>query len=164
MKTLFSTLLLLTWSLWFGGQMTLVICVTALFHHDKALGIQGAPYLFLAYEPYQMIVALIALASSASLLLLTRRRLQIWTTLLLFIAAIGAFASVAIITPRIMQLRAEDKIQTPEFDTLHHRATNVYSSEAVLLLLAGLLIPHALRTTESPKTIHESAPAPAPLA
>jgi len=39
-----SLLLLLAWGLWFGGQVTLVILIVALFRSDRSTAVRAGPF------------------------------------------------------------------------------------------------------------------------
>src|SRR5207248_8810163 len=61
------------------------------------------------------------------------------------LSALGAIATATIHIPRMERLRAEGQGQSPAFKTLHAQASMVYVSQTLLLFVAGLLIPVAMR-------------------
>jgi hypothetical protein len=81
------------------------------------------------------------------------------------VATCVAVAETTLVTPRVQKLSAEGMRGTPEFDRAHHVSSRVYSSGAVVLLVAGLLLPAAIQrdaaTTSSlpPRTSEETASA-----
>ena len=140
MTRVISTILLVFWGLWFGGNIALFIFVSALFRHDRALAVDAAPVLFVSFERYHLILA----AASAILAgaWLTRERGRATTVLfvLLLVAGTAAAVSGAVITPKIMQLRREHRIESADFKRTHGISMMVYSAEALTLLAAGVAL------------------------
>jgi hypothetical protein len=145
MRNLFSFLTLLTWALWLGGMVTLFICVMALFHTERASAIVAAPHMFLIFERYQLVLAAIALSSTFAWRFTTRLPPLVALFVLLTLAALGAVATPMYVTKKMGELRAENKVSSPEFQQLHRKATWIYRAQAVLLLAAGFPLLLGLR-------------------
>lgn len=162
MRYLFSFLTTLAWALWFGGAMTLMILVIHLFRTDRSVAIQAAPMMFVQFAKYQVILAAAALLFSAVWRLIEPR--AILTTIFVLFAgsAIATVLIAAVITPRMETLRIAGQTHTAQYAKLHGESGIAYSADAVLLLLAGLLLPRAMRaktlTPEAPETVTEADP------
>jgi hypothetical protein len=61
------------------------------------------------------------------------------------VATCIAVAETTLVTPRVQKLAAEGMRETPEFQQAHQLSSRVYSSGAVVLLVAGLVLPAAIR-------------------
>ena|SRR5258705_11548216 len=150
MSRIYSFVALLGWSLWLGGLITLFISVTTLFRRDHALAQQAAPHLFLVFEQYQLILAAVALTSTFAWRLSSRIMLLNMMFLMLALAALGAVASPMYFTKRMESLREQGRTNSPEFRKLHGQSMGVYTGEAVLLLIGGLILFAALKKPASP--------------
>jgi hypothetical protein len=137
MRRSLAVVTLLSWGLWFGGMMALILFVTRLFQtsHDLAAG--AAPVLFKSFAIYQLIVGAIACASATALTLLTRRSLHALLTLAL-IAALGIAIVLRSWTIEMMSLDRTDVQQVARFLQMHRGSTNLYSTAAILLLIGGV--------------------------
>src|SRR5689334_3269113 len=78
-----SVILLISWGLWFGGMIALVLFIMRLFGADRDLGTHAGPVMFETFANYQIIVGLVACAVGTLLTILTRRRVHGVATLLL---------------------------------------------------------------------------------
>jgi hypothetical protein len=144
MSRILSTVLMVLWGLWFGGAMALFIFVVALFRHDRPLAIAGAPILFLAFERYHLILGVLTLAACGGWIAAGQSRAKTMLLLALMAASTAAVVSSTIVTPKIIELRQQNRIQTPEFERAHKMSTRIYTSEAVLLLIAGIFLASAM--------------------
>jgi hypothetical protein len=142
MQTLLRTIATVTWGLWFGGMMALLIFVIRLFGESRETGIIAAPVLFRAFATYQLIVGTIALLAAALLAYLSRSRVMFIATAFLALAWVAALPTWSI-THRIDAMRQNDQTQTEDFRRLHHRSELIYSGSAICVLLAGLMLPVA---------------------
>jgi len=133
MRTILRIIAIYAWALWLGGLITTFIFVLTLFHEDHDLAVQTAPRLFHAFERYQLILAAVALLSSILLK-------KTWTSALFVLTAIGAVVSPLFITPRISEMQRLGQTHTPQFGQIHGLSMLVYNADAVLLLLAGLML------------------------
>jgi hypothetical protein len=140
MHSLLRCTTLIIWSLWFGGIMGLFLSVQVLFHQtDRPIFLASAPKLFIAFERYQLFLAV------AAVLLAFIRRLisplsHLTALCILFsLATIGAIIEPTLITPRIEALRIQGATHTPEFLRLHGLSMCVYVTVAILLLVAGIV-------------------------
>jgi hypothetical protein len=150
MKTLwltriFATMALLSWALWLGGMMALFIFVQTLFGRDRPLAMEAAPVLFAAFERYQLIVAVAAVASLAGWGLASGRGLIRVIFLMVGLAAAGAAAGPVLISGRMQALRAQGLSGTAEFRRLHGQSMVIYVGQALLLAGAGVLLAEAIR-------------------
>ena len=133
-------MILLLWGLWFGGTIALFIFVVSLFRHDRPLAIQGAPILFITFERYQLILGATLLALSGAWIIAEKSRPKMLFLVALMAASTAAVVSSTVITPKIMELRRTNRVETQEFKTAHGRSMMVYSSEEVMLLIAGIVL------------------------
>ena len=148
MHRLLTTVVLLAWGLWFGAIVMVFVTVTSLFStfpEDRRTAGAAAAGVFRRFEAMELVVAPVALLGA---ILLRGRsshpRSATLAAALLAVAAVGASASHFYLTPRIDRLRGEGVPSTsPEFRSLHRASSAVYSSQAVALLAAGLLLPGA---------------------
>lgn len=146
MHRLLSTLVLLAWGLWFGAIVMVFVAVTSLFStfaDQRQVAGAAAAGVFRRFEVLQLVAAAVAVV--AAFLLRTRGRggrAATGLVGLLALAAVGALASTFVLTPRIDALRKQGVPSSSEqFKTLHRASSMVYSSQAVILLAAGLLLP-----------------------
>jgi hypothetical protein len=158
-----SVLLTLTWALWFGGQATLVILIMTLFKSDRPTAVRAGPYMFHAFERYQLALAGIATACALALWIITRRRRLAIMLGCFVLATVGALISITTTTKQMERLWHEGRAESPEFASLHRRSRTLYNSEFALLLIAGCILPAAMRIT-SPRTASTSDPAKEPPA
>jgi hypothetical protein len=154
MITLLKILIQITWALWFGGVMGLFLSVQVLFHQtDRAVFLASAPRLFLAFEKYQILLAVTSLVLTLTWCATARTRRLTWLLTLFAIAALGAVVEATTITPRIEALRIAGETHTPQFLRLHGLSMCVYMGVAITLLAAGIL--QALDSAAKPA--HRSA-------
>ena len=146
MHRLLSTIVLLAWGLWFGAIVMVFVAVTSLFGtFAEAPQVAGAAAagIFRRFEVLQLAAAAVALVGAFALR--SRTRAGVAGTAAVAILALamgGAFASSFVLTPRIDDLRRKGvPSSSPEFKSLHRASSAVYSSQAVLLLAAGMLLP-----------------------
>jgi hypothetical protein len=97
--------------------------------------LESAPRLFIAFERYQLVLAVVALVSC---LIARPPRLAALIGLFGF-ATVLAVIETAMITPRIEGLRILGETHTPEFLRLHGLSMCVYMAIAIALLLAGVV-------------------------
>jgi hypothetical protein len=155
---------LLAWSLWLGGLVLLFVVVQTLFAIEpRETFIEVAPRIFLAFERYQLLLAGLALLGTFAWRVASPSR-AIATVFTLFAAAtLGALASSLIITPRLELLRLHDQLQSPQFAQLHGISMLVYTTQVILLAVAGLVVTIQMRPAP-PRTTPETASASAPRA
>jgi hypothetical protein len=170
-RRLLCTVVLLTWGLWLGGMVMLFAALPTIFR-TPGFGreVQGAfaGRLFPVFERMQLVFAAVALLATAAWWIAGRARLKLALFALFALGTITAVFETTRITPRIEVMVADGRRGTPEFNRMHQLSTRVYMAGAVVLLIAGLVLPSAIRgdaTTikESPlpppQTSEETAPA-----
>src|SRR3954447_12933804 len=119
MQRLVSICALLAWALWTGALGALFLFVTTLFHNNRELAVQAAPQLFLAYQRYHLILAVIALASTVAWRVLVPSKSLVALFVVLGIAACcGVAVAIWIIGP-MEQLRINGMSGGAEFRRLH---------------------------------------------
>src|SRR5689334_20958183 len=100
MRSVFSTVALLTWSLWFGALIGLFVFVLTLFHNNREIAVQAAPQLFVAFQRYHLILAAVALASAFAWHIASQSKIVLGMFILLSVAACcGVVVSVWIVGP-----------------------------------------------------------------
>ena len=146
MHRLLSTIVLLAWALWFGAIVMVFVAVTSLFKtfpDRRPVAGLAAAGVFRSFEALELIAAPLALIAALAL----RRRgigsgASVLLVSLLSLATLGALTARFLITPRIEALRSQGVASSSDqFKTLHRSATGVYTSQAVVLLAAGLVLP-----------------------
>jgi uncharacterized membrane protein len=154
MQKALKVLLAVSWSLWLGGMIALLIFVVRLFKASHDIGAVAAPVLFRTFAHYQIIVGIIACASGTLLTLRTRRTAHALMTLVM----LGAFASALLIrgwTFEMESLRAAGRSGGPEFKAMHAKSSMAYSTSAGLLLISGvgwiLTLPTSRTERETPR-------------
>jgi hypothetical protein len=162
MRYVLALLATLAWGLWFGGMVALFLFVSHLFVNDRATAIVAAPKMFLVFERFQFFVATLAIVSAALWRLVDKRR----TITLLFVffamSAVGTIASATLIRAPMEKLRLEGQTSAPQFQRLHKASEKLYTMQAVLLLVGGIMLPSALRIPPRPGTETEVEPRTAP--
>ena len=158
-----SLAVLLAWGLWFGALMALFVFVQVLFRTDRSIAVKAAPILFITFEKCQLALAAAALIVTAIWRLRSPRVILTVMFALFCVASIAAIVPPITITPKMEALRLAGESNSPQFKALHGRTMIFYMTEAISLLVAGLLLPKILRDA-SPETASGSAPASAPLA
>jgi hypothetical protein len=154
MVHLFRALLGLIWGLWFGGVIALFVFAVALF---KQLGREIAPQatqvLFPTFERYHLVLAALALLVCVGWRVIGKSRAASWVFAFFAIATCAATTSAIFLTPKIMELTRNGKAGTPEFWKTHGMSNLVYMTEAVALLVAGIIqltAERGLRRASSP--------------
>lgn len=151
MRYFLSTLVCLAWALWFGGLITLFLVVTQLskiFVDRRDIFGESGSGVFIMFERYQLIVGAVALISAFALRLVSPLIVRTAFFSLLFLAAMGAVASPLWITPKIEALRLVGQTTGPQFRKLHGLSMMVYSADALILFIAGTLLPATIQTRD----------------
>ena len=164
MKTLAATVVTLAWGMWLGGLGTLFALLGTIFNtpgYSRSQQGDFAQRLFPVFERMQLIFAAAALLGTAAWWFVNRRGLKMVLFALFAVATCVAVAETTIVTPRVQKLSAEGMRGTPEFEKAHQLSSRVYSSGAVVLLVAGLLLPTTIKrdgaTASPPRTSGETA-------
>ena len=147
MRYFISILVSIAWALWFGGLITLFLVVTQLskiFVDRRDIFGQAGSGTFIMFERYQLVVGALALISAFALRLVSPAVVRTALFSVLFLAAVGAVASPLWITPKIEALRIAGETTNPQFKKLHGVSMAVYSADALILLIAGTLLPAAI--------------------
>jgi putative Mn2+ efflux pump MntP len=145
MRRILSTLVTLTWALWFGGLLMLFIAVSSIFvtfpkeHHDLAG--QAAAHLFRIYNAYQLVLAAVSLIGTFIWYVVGPPRVKMGLFLLFALATVVACIITMYVAPHIEMLQQKGLMQTPEFQQLHVHAMIAYVTETVVLLIAGAFLP-----------------------
>ena len=145
MRSVWAILTTLAWGLWFGGMGTLFLLVSYLFVADRATAVVAAPRMFFAFERYQLGVAAVAILSAALWRLGAKRAVVTAIFVLFALTAVGTIVSATAIRPQMERLRLAGVSSGEEFQRLHKSSERLYSAQAVLLLIAGLVLPTALK-------------------
>ncbi|HEY1628638.1 MAG TPA: hypothetical protein VGF52_02195 [Tepidisphaeraceae bacterium] len=137
MSRIIATIVMLAWALWFGGMIALMIFVIRLFNTSREIGIATAPILFRSFANYQIAIGLLAAGAGTFLTLITRRNAHAILSLLMIVTLAAAIV-VRGWTFEMERLRLSGQLQSVRFQSLHNRSSMLYSSEAILLLIAGV--------------------------
>lgn len=139
---------LLAWALWFGALVALFVFVTTLFHNEREIAVQAAPQLFVAFQKYHLILAAVALASTVAWRIASQSRIVLAIFILLGLAVCcGVAVSVWIVGP-METLRQQGLSGSDEFKRLHGRSMMLYTGQALLLLISGIVLPIAIASDE----------------
>ena len=147
-RRLLSTAVMVAWGLWLGGMVMLFVALPTIFGtpgFDREVRGAFAARMFPVFERMQLVFAAVSLIATASWWLAGRARLKLVLFTLLTLATIAAVAESTMVTPKIERLRAQGLRGTPEFDRMHGLSTRVYAAGAAVLLIAGFVLPAAIR-------------------
>lgn len=136
----------LAWGLWFGGMVALFLFVSYLFVSDRSTAMLAAPKMFFVFERYQLGVATVAIIAAAAWRLSTPRAVITAIFILFALSAAGTVVSATFVRAPMEQLRRESQSGGPAFERLHKASERIYTAQAVLLLIAGVILPSALRS------------------
>jgi hypothetical protein len=143
-------LVCIAWALWFGGLGSLFLFFTRLFAEDRQTALQAAPRMFLAFERYQLLLAMAALVGVVIWRVLAKSLRVTVLFWMLAIASLPAALGPMLLTSRMEQLRVRGQSSSPEFKKLHGQSMIVYCAETLVLLAAGLTLPWAMREDDKP--------------
>jgi hypothetical protein len=165
---LLCTFVTLAWGLWFGGLVTLFAVLGTIFTTGPfEREVQGAfaARLFPMFERMQLIFAAVALLGTAAWWMGRRAKIKLALFGLFALATLAAVIETTMITPKIEAMRVASQRETPEFQRMHGVSSRVYMSGAVVLLVAGLMLPHAIRgdakreeTDDTPFAVSQTEP------
>jgi hypothetical protein len=141
-------LVCIAWALWFGGLGSLFLFVTRLFAEDRPTALNAAPRMFLAFERYQLLLAMAALLGAVVWRVLAKNVRVTVLFWMLAAASLPAALGPMFLTARMEQLRVRGESSSPEFKKLHGESMIVYCTETLVLLAAGLTLPWAMREEE----------------
>lgn len=166
MNRLLSMIVSLAWALWLGGLVTLFATLGTIFTmpgFDRETQGAFAARLFPMFERMQLIFAAVSLLSTAAWWIAGRSRLKLALFGMFAVATLVAVFETTRVTPAVQRLVATGQRGTPEFERMHNLSTRVYTSGAVVLLVAGFVLPGAIRSdvriVQPPRTSEETAPA-----
>jgi hypothetical protein len=162
MRSVWTILTILAWGLWFGGMVALFLFVSYLFLSDRATAVVAAPRLFFVFERYQLGVAAMAILSAAMWRLGVKRAALTAIFALFALTAAGTVVSAVAVRPSMERLRQQGVSSGPEFHRLHKVSERLYTVQAALLLVAGVMLPWAARTNAPPQTGSSTVPPTAP--
>jgi hypothetical protein len=158
----------IAWGAWLGGLGTLFAVLGTIFNtpgYSRAQQGDFAQRLFPVFERMQLIFAAVALLGTAAWWFLNRLGLKLVLFSIFAVATCVAVAETTFVTPQVQRLSAEGLRGTPQFDRAHHLSSKVYSSGAIVVLVAGLLLPSVIRrdgvksASSTPRTSEETVPA-----
>ena len=158
MRQVWALVTTLAWGLWFGGMVALFLFVSYLFVSDRATAMVAAPKMFFAFERYQLAVATVAIIAAAAWRLSTRRVVLTAIFVLFALSAAGTVVGATFIRGPMEQLRVEGRSSGPEFTRLHKASERVYIGQAVLLLIAGIILPSAHQAVVRPDPLPDKEP------
>jgi len=149
----FSLLTSIVWGLWFGGMIALFLFVSYLFVADRTTAVVAAPKMFQVFERYQLIVAAAALIASAGWRMLVPRAAISAIFTCCALCTVGVVLSATLIRPPMERLREQGESSGAQFQRLHRISERVYSAQAIVLLVGGIILHSAL----TPRPPHETA-------
>jgi hypothetical protein len=134
--------------MWFGGLVSLFLFVTRLFAEDRPTALLAAPRMFLAFERYQLLLAMAALLGAFVWRVLAKSVRVTVLFWMLAAASVPAALGPVFLTSRMEQLRVRGESSSPEFKRLHGESMIVYLGETLILFAAGLTLPWVMREKE----------------
>lgn len=137
-------------ALWLGGIVALAIFVMRLFMQSREIGAVGAPVLFRVFATYQLVLAILALILTFTLWRMVRLSLSRVLACLVLAATVLAIFSSGYLVPRIEQLQRDGQVDTPAFQKFHSLSRTVYSTHALVLLAAVIILPIIIRRMDHP--------------
>ncbi len=114
----------LAWAAWFGGLVTLFTLVSVLFKQDRA--------------------AAVVLIATTAWRLVDRRAILTALFGLFALATLAAVLEPVYISGEMQRLRIAGESGSERFRQLHGRSMMVYVGEALVLLVAGVMLPNAI--------------------
>ncbi len=150
-RLLLSRIVLISWGLFFGANLAVFVIMLALFRELPGVAGQAGGTIFTAYERLALLVGAVLLIGLATLRLRFKRAAATLAFVLIGLASLTVMASSLWVTPRINQMRLEKQTTTPAFRSLHGRSMLLFSGQALLLLITGLILPATWR--EGPNTL-----------
>jgi uncharacterized membrane protein len=137
------------WAMWFGGIITLLLAVSAVFgefplEHRATAG-KATAAMFRAFGLYELALAAGAMIGAVALRLRYPSALRTAIFVLLALSAIAASVTTGVVTPAIEELRRAGESNTVDFKRLHGQAMMLFASRTLLLLVVGVLLPNALQ-------------------
>jgi len=162
MRHLISTLVTITWALWFGALIALFLFVQTLFNNNREIAVEAAPQLFMVFQKYHLILAAIALMSVVAWRIAAPSKSALVIFILLGLAACcGVAVSLWIIGP-MNALRESGLSGSDEFKRLHGRSMMLFVGQAFFLLISGIILPIAIRGGGSERAPGTSAATDSP--
>ncbi len=161
MRTVLSYVISLCTALWLGGLVMLFIALMSVFKHNRGLGGQVGPILFSKFEPYQLALAVIAIACTIAWRMYACSRAKKMLLASLLGAAVIAVINYTYITPQIIDLWNTPREDSAErFAQLHQTSRHLYTGTTVLVLLAGGALVKSLReeSADARPPKHTAAP------
>ena len=146
MRRLAPVIVVFCFALWLGGLSALMLFVQTLFKQDRASAVIVAPQLFHAFEPYALGCALVGFWTTVFWALGTRSRHVLLVLIFLGVALSLLLTSFGFITPNVEQTRG-----TPAFGRWHGASNLTYLVQMFMVVMAGLALPGAIRSTMSPR-------------
>lgn len=154
MNRVFSTFLLLVWGAWFGSLIGVFIAILSVFwtFPPQAPETSNAYYfgliasgIFNLFERVQLGLAGGALVF-AFLWQLFRgaTKLKIVLFVLFALATVSSVVETKFVSPRINDMRVANQIDQEEFKQMHRLSSGLYLGNAVLILVAGVIISVAI--------------------
>jgi hypothetical protein len=137
MQKVLAAFLAVSWSLWFGGLVVLLLFVTKLFQASRSIAVEAAPVLLQTFAIYQLMVGAVACAVGTLLTLQTRRTAHAILTLLMLAALAGALL-IRGWTFQMEEIRLAGNSTGPQFKQLHAKSSIAYTTSAGLLLISGI--------------------------
>ncbi len=144
MQRLFSTLVTVFWSLWFGGLVMLFIAVQSLFHtFPRETAGQGAAPIFHLFNAYQLALAALVLICTFVWRLVGPPKRTTWLFAFFAVATLlGCFVTLHL-APKIELLQHQGQTHSDLFRRYHGWSMMTYMGETIALLIAGFLLPSA---------------------
>jgi hypothetical protein len=144
MRYTLKTLFTLCTGLWLGGMVASLLILFTLFAKDRNVAVQVGPHLITTFEKFQAVVGILAIFSFVGWRFLACSLPKRIIMPLILLAAIGATASSAFISPRVNELWFSGRGGTPEFWKWHGISQLIYVVQALCLLAILLITPWAI--------------------
>lgn len=135
-------LTLICWGLWIGGILTVFLIATTMFRvYDRPRAGDTNIVIFDTFQRFETGIAAITVLATAGQVMRKRTRPRLAVFTLICLAAVGVVASILIVTPLMQDLRAVGQSGSPQWARLHGTSMALFTAQAVLLLIAGIVLP-----------------------
>jgi hypothetical protein len=154
MKRVAAVVLVIGWALWFGGIVTLMVGVSAIFGEYGAGQRQAAgratAAMFRAFGMYELAFAAAALVGAAFVRLKWPSMPRTMLFVLLALSAALAAYTTGVVTPKIEAMRVAQETQSDAFKKLHGQSMVLFAGRTLMLLVVGLMLPMAINFSAKP--------------
>jgi putative copper export protein len=142
MRFVLHVLTLLGWAVWFGGILAVFLIATMMFQRfERQRAGETNVEIFRTFERAQIGVAALTLGAATVQYLRHKTTPRAWVIILISAAVAGVILAVLYVSPQMHALRDQGMSESPAWRKLHGMSMGLYAFQAVILLIAGLVLP-----------------------